>query len=117
MSTPRRLLLVVSGVTILLASPWAWATMDNVKSFKQAYPKAKSASCKTCHQHVIGKGGDLNTYGAALKRSKAAAGAKKLTVEDYRAAEPLDADGDGATNGDELQAGTDPANATSAPHQ
>ena len=40
------------------ASP-AWATLENLKSFKEAYP-VKSVTCKTCHESAIGKKGDLN---------------------------------------------------------
>ena len=67
---------------VTLAAP-AWATMDNLKTYKQAHPdKAAKASCTTCHQNAIGKKGDLNPYGLALQQSKAPADAKKLTVDE-----------------------------------
>src|SRR3989338_9765579 len=91
----------------------AWATLDNLKSVKQAYPDAKVAGCKTCHQGAVGKKGDLNAYGLALQKAKAAAAdAKKLMPEDYKALDAEDADGDGASNAAEIKAGTntgDPA--------
>lgn len=90
-----------------LATP-AWATLDNHKSFKQAYPDMKAVSCKTCHNAAVGKKGDLNAYGAALQKLKGEGNAKKLTVEDYRAIEQDDADGDGASNADELKGGKHP---------
>ena len=49
---------LILSVALGTAGP-AWATMDNTKSFKQAYPDAKVAGCKTCHQGTVGKKGDL----------------------------------------------------------
>lgn len=107
----RRMSSLIMGVVIGLglAGPAA-ATMDNVKSLKQAYPDAKTAGCKTCHQGAVGKKGDLNAYGQALQQAKAAAGAKKLTPDDYHALDAGDADGDGASNAAEIKAGTNPGN-------
>ncbi|GEM_PF-2022980 len=99
----------------------AWATIDNVKSFKAAYPgkEAKAYSCKTCHQNAMGKKGDLNAYGVALQalslQPKAPVDAKKLTEADYRAIEKDDADKDGASNLDEITAGTAPGDPASVP--
>ena len=80
---------IVCGVAALIvasAGPSAWATMDNLKAYKQAHPdKAAKASCKTCHNNAIGKKGDLNAYGLALQQFKAPADAKKLTAEDIQA--------------------------------
>lgn len=68
-----------------LASP-AWATIDNLKSYEEAYPgkEPKTYSCKVCHEGAVGKKGALNAYGAALQKFKTEADAKKLTVDDYR---------------------------------
>ncbi|MBI3996995.1 MAG: hypothetical protein HY352_04980 [Candidatus Omnitrophica bacterium] len=101
---------------VWLATP-AWATIDNFKSYKAAYPgkDAKAYSCKVCHQHPVGRAGDLNAYGKALQQSKAQIGAKKLTVEDYRASEKGDADSDGASNVEEINAGTSPSDPASVP--
>lgn len=96
----------------------AWATLENLKSLKAAYP-GKTASCQTCHNGLVGKKGDLNAYGTALQKAHAdaqpPADAKKLTEADYRAVEKGDADGDGASNLAEIQAGTNPGVATSTP--
>jgi len=102
---------------MLLGVPSAWATVDNLKTYKQAYPKAdpKATSCKTCHEHPIGRSTDLNGFGRALKAFTGASGAKRLTVEDYRAFEAQDTDGDGAKNLDELNGGTDPSDPASKP--
>ncbi len=71
----------------LLASPPAWATVQNLKSYKQAYPDKdpKTVSCKTCHDNAVGKKGDLNAYGQTLQQHKGEGNAKALTVEDYKA--------------------------------
>ncbi len=108
---------VGAGLALLAGGVPAGATIDNVKSFKLAYPgkEAKAYSCKACHQNAIGKKGDLNAYGLALQQFKTEAGAKKLTVEDYRAFEADDADNDGATNSQELEAGTDLNDPASVP--
>lgn len=113
--TVARIGLGLSGL-LWLAAP-AWATINNLKSYKQAYPgkEAKAYSCKVCHQHPIGRADDLNAYGQALKAHKAAAGAKKLTIEDVRAIETDDADGDGASNVEEINAGTSPSDPMSVP--
>jgi len=118
MSARRGVVLVVFTLGLLLAPGHpAWATLDNLKSFKEAYPgkEPKAYSCKICHLNAIGKKGDLNAYGLALQASKAAVGAKKLTVEDYQAIDAEDADADGASNLEELTAGTDASDPASVP--
>lgn len=72
---------------LALASP-AWATLDNLKAYKQAYPdKAAKASCKICHEGVMGNKDNLNAHGKALQNYKGAGKALKLTADDYKAAE------------------------------
>jgi len=95
----------------------AWATMDNLKSFKATYVPAegKTYSCKTCHLNAIGKKGELNAYGSALQKLKGAGNAKQLTKADYQAVEKLDSDADGASNLDEITVGTNPGDPTSVP--
>lgn len=109
----------VALIASLLAAEAAWATIDNLKAYKTAYPgkEPKAYSCKVCHEGAIGKKGDLNAYGTALKEFKAAtpADAKKLTAEDFQAFDAADTDADGATNAQELEAGTDPLDAISIP--
>lgn len=109
---------LTAGLVAGLAPP-AWATIDNFKSYKQAYPgkDPKGYSCQVCHDGVMGNAKNLNAYGKALKAFKtvAPADAKHLTGEDYRAFDAADSDGDGATNLQELEAGTDLADPASIP--
>ena len=117
MLTRRR---VVIGMCVWLATAGgesAWATFENLKTFKRAYPgKApKTYSCKICHQGFLGKKDDLNPYGLALQKLKAPADAKTLTVDDLKAVEKADSDGDGASNLDEINAGTAPGDPASVP--
>lgn len=111
----------ICGVAILVvlvsqAGP-AWATLENLKTFKQAYSDkdTKSYSCKVCHLNAIGKKGEMNPYGAVLQQLTGEGNAKALTVEDLRAVEKDDADQDGVSNLDEITAGTSPGDATSLP--
>ncbi|HEX9780537.1 MAG TPA: cytochrome c3 family protein [bacterium] len=107
---------IVGGLLAwLVMAPSAWATIQNVKSFKAAYPDTKAVTCKACHESAVGKKGDLNAYGKALEALKGAGNALALTIEDYRAVEDQDADEDGATNGEELNAGTNPSDPASLP--
>ena len=102
---------VILGLGLLVALTTtgpAWATPADLASFKQAYPMVTPVSCQLCHQNAIGKKGDLNAYGLALQKLKIPADAKKLTVDDYRAIEKQDSDGDGISNLDEIKAGTGP---------
>ena len=64
-------------IALVVAAPPAWATIDNLKAFKQAYPGRTAVSCKTCHQGIVGKRGDLNAYGLALQKLKGAGNATK----------------------------------------
>ena len=117
MAQSRNWIIGISTVVALSLGGVAWATIDNMKSYKAAYPgkDPKAYSCKVCHNAAIGKKGDLNAYGEALQKSKAPADAKKLTVDDYRAIESEDADGDGASNLAEITAGTNPSDPASVP--
>ncbi len=74
---------VACCAAVMLGRP-AWATMANLKSYKQTYP-GKTASCKTCHEGAVGKADNLNAYGKALQKFKGTGKTKALTIEDYQA--------------------------------
>ena len=99
-----RVVLAWALFSVLLLAGRAEATVAVQSAAKKAYPSAK-ISCKTCHQNPIGRGGDLNPYGAALQKGKL----------DFKALEPQDSDGDGVPNGKELEAGTNPGEAPPKP--
>ena len=116
---PRhRVILTAALLGLLAGGPAAQATIDNLKSYKQAHPEKdpKTVSCKTCHEGAIGKAADLNAHGQALQQFKGGVGtAKKLTGDEFKAFDEADTDEDGAANAQELEAGTDPLDAASKP--
>ena len=86
----RSVLVVGLGLCVAgIPASSAWATMQNFKSYKQAYPDKdpKTVSCKTCHEAAMGNAKNLNAYGLALQQSKGAGNAKTLTADDYKAAD------------------------------
>ena len=108
------------SLSLLLTLAFAqtsWGTIENLKSFKKTYFDKSNTTytCKTCHKSAVGKKGDLNAYGLALQKLKAPADAKKLTEADFREIEKEDADQDGASNLDEINAGTNPGDPLSLP--
>ena len=117
MLTRLGIVVALTLAAALAAATPAWATLDNLKRYKQTYPskKPKAYSCKTCHEHPVGNKTDLNGYGKALEQLPAPTNPKKLTIDDFRAAESADPDQDGATTLQELQAGTDPSDPASVP--
>ena len=100
------------GVLLSLASTPAWARPEAPEAFCAVYPEAPaciagSVSCATCH--VLAGPPSHNPYGLDI------AGARDDTapfLDDLAAAlaavEAVDSDGDGATNLDEILAGTEP---------
>ena len=106
---------LLSAFVAVPTAQTAWATMENFKSYKQAYPEKTKISCTVCHESAVATRENLNGYGKALQQLPPPANTKQLTVDDYRAAEAADPDQDGATTLQELTAGTDPSNPTSVP--
>ncbi len=118
MSTRCRRIIGFAGMGVLMVAAPVWATMDNLKSLKQAYPgkDAKMYSCKICHGGIVGKKDDLNDYGKSLEALKEKGrNPKKLVPEDYQSVESEDSDKDEVSNGDEFKAGTNPGDAKSKP--
>ena len=88
------------------------ATMDIQKAFKEKYPEAKALNgkCSTCHTMALPKkDGDHtnNAYGADLAKTK------KDGKYDFAAIEKKDSDGDGVSNIDEINKGTNPGDKNS----
>lgn len=73
--------------------------------------------CAVCHQGgVTGRGTVTTAFGAALRERGLAAGDEASLSSAWASLEGVDSDGDGASDRDELTAGTDPnAGGTSAP--
>ena len=103
----------------------AQAIPENSSLFCAERPSSRlcssgTASCAVCHQ---GLPPSLNTFGADLKVTLHATGGFEPTAEGFRrylsggltALAPIDSDRDGATNGDEIAAGSMPGDPLSVP--
>jgi hypothetical protein len=96
--------LLAAVVGVLLISEGASATNAIQDNFTNAYPATQGtalASCSTCHTSVPA----LNPYGSAVRASGF----------NFGSIESLDADGDGFTNLEEIQALTNPGDASDHP--
>jgi hypothetical protein len=70
-----------------------------------------SQSCRLCHGGIFPNGGNLNDFGSDVQ---AKLDIRASTV-DFSAIEALDSDSDGASNLDEIKAGTLPGDSSSKP--
>ncbi len=109
-----RLLLITALVFALMMG--ALATPKHLVTFMKTYPSPKDsalgkAKCVTCHV----KGKELNAYGKDLDKAMKDRKTKDLTADIMKSVENLDSDKDGVSNGDELKAGTLPADSKSKP--
>ena len=98
---------LVAVLAIVLGST-GLATMDMQKDMNAKYPTAK-AKCASCHVKAMAKKGDaeVNPFGKDMLKFVVDPKAAKKTF-DWAKLEPLDSDGDGQKNLDELKAGTNP---------
>ena len=105
MSSRKLFVILIAMVFMAGAVGSAGAVSSYVNSFSSTYPNSTTASfgCSICH--VPAGPSARNAYGAAW----ASAG------HNYRTVESQDSDVDGATNITEINAGTNPGNATSKP--
>ncbi|MEM1348375.1 MAG: hypothetical protein AAGI01_07475, partial [Myxococcota bacterium] len=100
------------------------AKPSGASAFCQVYPEvpactAGAADCQTCHTVPPAR----NLFGAQLEANLLPAQARPLSEESFlqalpgalRAISPQDADADGASNLQELRAGTDPSDAADIP--
>jgi hypothetical protein len=103
---------IVGVVALMLVAFVAWlgrpelaqANSSDMAKLTDRYPNA-TVSCSTCHTSSIPA---LNAYGADYKSNGRSASAL-ATIE------PTDSDGDGYTNLQEINAGTNPGDASSHP--
>ncbi|MCS6829198.1 MAG: hypothetical protein RMM08_07750 [Armatimonadota bacterium] len=108
--------LLVSTVLAFGLMVGALATPKMQPLFNKTYPVAKEsevakAKCAVCHT----KGKELNVYGKDVQKAMQEKKAKELTADILKSIEKLDSDKDGASNGDELKAGTLPGDPKSKP--
>lgn len=92
--------LIVGGLSI----PVAQAEPAFARLYKSQF--GYQPSCNACHKD--GGGSPLNTYGEQFKQHK-------MTAAAFAAIEKLDADGDGAANGVESKAKSNPGSGKSTP--
>jgi hypothetical protein len=108
----------------LLTTHTALAKPPGIVTFCATYPQSPLCGsgqtvCGTCHVSAP----TLNVFGTTIKGVLAVGAQRPLTDAAFssalptalRAVEPIDSDGDGATNGDEIRSGFDPANSQSKP--
>lgn len=104
-----RLGVVSLASAVALLAGTALATVELQKEFGKANPGAK-VKCGSCHTKAMPKKGeaDVNKFGADFAKVKGKDG-----KYDYSALGKMDSDGDGVTNADELQKGTNPGDPAS----
>ena len=88
---------VLTASSLLLA----FASTAEARSFRvNDVPNGQSFDCKTCH--TSNNGGGLNVFGTATQTYLVGSGSKSSKHTDWASLCPLDSDGDGFTNGEEL---------------
>jgi hypothetical protein len=107
---------VIMAVVLTVVAGAALAKVGYNKAVDEAYKlKAGSAfdqlACLACHTPAS----KVNPYGADLKKAMTAAKAKALTAAVVKKIDGLDSDKDGAKNGAEIKAGTNPGDPKSKP--
>lgn len=93
---------VCLALVLMMVPGLASAKKAYLQAFKANYPNSKTASfrCNICH---IGSAKKLNYYGTDYQKAN----------HDFKAIETLDSDGDGVTNIDEINKGTNPGDKAS----
>ncbi len=94
----------------LLGGSRANAKPEFLETLTKAYSANKEVSERSCANcHVSDSDYAMNSYGKLVAHELVASSTKELTPEVLHKIEPLDADGDGVSNIDEIKAGTNPA--------
>ena len=103
-------LLTTAALVLALASA-AWARNSYLNAFNAQYGTAGTTldTCSTCHAQSFNR----NAYGADFEKALNVSGATQTSA--LLAVEPLDSDGDGASNAVEISAGTFPGDANDVP--
>ena len=94
---------IVVFCIVILSYSSAYSAMADSKSVKEVHEGA-TVACDVCH--VKGNFKEVNSYGAAYNEAGKGADAVKA-IDDQ------DSDGDGVSNADEINAGTNPGDAES----
>lgn len=105
--------LTIVALIALAFSFQAQAKPGILKGFQAAYPKTKllalANKCTICHIEDSEEN-ERNVYGADLEKTKHTGG-----LPDFKAVEALDSDGDGFTNIQEINAGSNPSDKSDVP--
>lgn len=111
----KRLGFALAIVLGVFAATTVHAKPEYLEKFLSAYqPYAKALEARSCAScHVSESDYGLNPYGKQIAQKKIASGQKGLSVAILRQVEPLDADGDGVSNLEEIKASTNPGDAKS----
>jgi uncharacterized membrane protein len=101
----------VAVASLMATTASAFSESEFLDLFAKKYSIADNSqlaekSCGICH--VSDEDFSMNPYGREIKKDMAAVGAKTLTEAILAKVEPLDSDGDGVPNLDEIRANTFP---------
>jgi hypothetical protein len=113
---------LITRISLVTAATLAAATASAVPSAPGKFSDFYSAkgidvtalnnqSCRLCHGGIFPNGGNLNDFGSDIQANLDI----RASSVDFTAIEALDSDSDGASNLDEIKAGTLPSDAGSKP--
>ncbi len=103
MNKSKKFQLILIAVIVLGFSSDSFAAMSDGKNVQKVHADA-TVGCTLCHSQ--GNFKDLNKYGRAYLDAG-------RSIEAVKAIDELDSDADGVINADEINAGTNPGDASS----